>query len=323
MTTSDLPCALCGHQEVDVIADRDRHGAPLRNVLCRHCGLVWVDPRPDHEALKTFYAESYRADYKGATEPKKKHCYREMHRANDRVRRLAAFYSPGDRVLDIGAGAGFFSRVLAENGVDYLGIEPNAGYATFARETLGLSGVKVGFLADLDGEARFDIITINHVFEHLPDPNESLARMWRLLRPGGRIIMEVPNAEADYHSPDKVFHVGHLYWYTPSTLAAMVVKNGMGVLDVALTPGTRHVNMVMHRNELGEGDWRALYAGNYARLRAFFRQRTRLRHFLSPRPYRRFVEKMAGYAAERRHVRAFDDKRALVESVPVARIGPG
>ena len=80
--------------------------------------------------------------------------------------------------------------------------------------------------------------------------------MWRLLKPDGRIIMEVPNAEADYHSPDKVFHFGHLYWYTPSTLAAMVVKNGMAVLDVELTRGTQHVNMVMCRSEEAQGaEW--------------------------------------------------------------------
>lgn len=324
MVTSELPCALCGSHEVDVVAERDRNGDPLRNVLCRHCGLVWVDPRPDPEALRSFYAEKYRADYKGATEPKKKHCYREMRRANERVARLQAFYKPGDGVLDIGAGAGFFSRVLAENGVDYLGIEPNAGYANFARETLGLGGVEVGFLADVAGESRFDIITINHVFEHLPDPNESLQRMWRLLKPGGLVIMEVPNVEADYHSPDKVFHVGHLYWYSPQSLSALVVKQGMAVVDVMLTPGTRHVNMVMRKvARTGASDWAGLYAGNYARVRAFFDRRSRFRHFLSTRPYRRFVEKMAGYAAERRYVRAFDDKRALIESVPVVRLRQG
>ena len=64
MVTSNLPCALCHHHEVDVIAERDRHGDPLRNVLCRSCGLIWVDPRHDHDALKAFYAEKYRSEYK-------------------------------------------------------------------------------------------------------------------------------------------------------------------------------------------------------------------------------------------------------------------
>lgn len=321
MVTSNLPCALCHHHEVDVIAERDRHGDPLRNVLCRSCGLIWVDPRPDPDALKAFYAEKYRSEYKGAAEPKKKHCYREMHRANERLNRLAPLYRPGDRVLDVGAGAGFFARVLVENGVDYVGVEPNAGYASFARDTLGLSGVEIGFLHDIEGKGVFDIITINHAFEHLPDPNESLARMWRLLKPDGRIIMEVPNAEADYHSPDKVFHFGHLYWYTPSTLAAMVVKNGMAVLDVELTRGTQHVNMVMCRSEEAQGaEWEHLYSGNYDSVQSFFQRRSKLRHYRSSRPYRRLASKLSGYAAERRYVKRFDNKRTLIDSIPVRKI---
>ena len=106
---SHIPCAVCGSHEVDVVAEADRDGRPLRNVLCRECGLVWVDPRPSDEELAKFYAEDYRASYKGAAEPKKKHCYREMLRANLRVARLREFYKPGDHLLDVGAGAGFFA----------------------------------------------------------------------------------------------------------------------------------------------------------------------------------------------------------------------
>jgi len=319
---SDLPCAVCGGHEVDVVASTDRDGKPLRNVLCRECGLVWVDPRPTDEELKKFYAEDYRSNYKGAAEPKKKHCYREMLRANDRVARLRQVYKSGDRLLDVGAGAGFFCYVLKGSDVDYHGIEPNQGYAGFARERLGLDGVEVGYLQDVTDWENYDIITINHVFEHLPNPNESLAHMHKLLRDGGHLIMEVPSSDADYHAPNKVFHVGHLYWYNAETLGALAMKHGFSVVDVRTVPGTQHVNMVMRKDSaVAEQDWQAAYAGSYEKVRRFFDGRSMRAHFLSGRPYGRFLGKMVKYAGEYRYVKQFDDKVGLIQSVPLEKLG--
>lgn len=320
-TKSNIPCAVCGSHEVDVVAETDRDARPLRNVLCRECGLVWVDPRPTDEELRQFYAEKYRSNYKGAAEPKKKHCYREMLRANRRVSRVREFYRAGDRLLDVGAGAGFFSYVLAGSGVDYQGIEPNSGYAGFARERLGLDRVRVGYLEDVEDFGSYDIITINHVFEHLPDPNAALSHMHRLLRDQGHVIMEVPSVLADYHAPNKVFHVGHLYWYDTETLSAMALKHGFEVVDVQIVPVTAHVNMVMRKLETPPAaDWQAAYVGNYAKVRRFFDRRSMFAHYLSTRPYSRFLRKMAGYLDEYRYVKRFEDKVRLIESVPRERI---
>lgn len=318
---SELPCAVCDGTDVDIVGTHDRHGNPLRNVLCQGCGLVWVDPRPSDAEIDQFYAEDYRASYKGAVEPKMKHCYREMLRANQRVARLGQFYKSGDRLLDIGAGAGFFAYVLEGNDVDYQGIEPNQGYATFAREQLGLTSIDIGYLENIEDWETFDILTINHVFEHLHNPNQSLAHMHRLLKPGGHIIMEVPNAEADYHAPHKVFHLGHLYWYNPDALSALAAKHNFNVVDITLIPGTRHINIVMQKPN---GERKAAPASQlhptYQRLHSFFEGRSKLKHYLSPKPYRRFAGKMATYLQEYRYIKRFDDKLALIRSIPLQRL---
>ena len=249
-----------------------------------------------------------------------KHCFREMHRANDRVARLAQFYKNGDKVFDIGAGAGFFSYVLRANNVDYQGVEPNEGYATFGRERLGLSNIKHGFLEDIEAWSSINIITINHVFEHLPNPNDALAHMRKLLVDDGLIIMEVPSSEAKYHSPDKVFHLGHLYWYSPETLQAMALKNGFEVVDMHLTDNVEHINIVLRKTEK-KSDWQHLYADCYERIAAFYRRRSKLKHYLSATPYRRLFGKLAGYYGERQYVKAFNDKLKLIESVEVEKIG--
>ena len=189
-TTAVIPCAVCEGQQITVLAFRDRHGQPLENVLCRACGLVWVDPRPSNQSLEKFYSAQYRQQYKKSFQPKPKHLYRETLRASARLRDFLPHYQAGMRVLDIGAGAGFFSYVLRAQGIDSDGIEPNEHYAEFARSQLGLASVRTGFLLDITQRDHYHLITINHVFEHLPEPRAALAHMHSLLTTGGRVLME-------------------------------------------------------------------------------------------------------------------------------------
>src|SRR4030067_1599986 len=246
---SHVSCAVCESNDVSVVATTDRDGSPLQNVLCENCGLVWVDPRPDDKEIEKFYSEDYRKEYKGDLEPKMKHCYREIHRAIQRLERLAEYYSPGDKILDVGAGAGFFAYVLRENNADVYGIEPNKGYAEFAQNKLGLKTIQSGYLDDCNKFNYYNIITINHVLEHLPNPLGSLNHMRDLLVENGKINIEVPNIEATYHSPNKVFHVAHLYWYSPSTLAALLLKAGFKIIDITLTKGTQHINVIAEKTD--------------------------------------------------------------------------
>ena len=316
---STLECELCGSRDVEVVADRDRNNEPLRNVMCTSCGLVWVDPRPKQDELSEFYAERYRSEYKGAYEPKFKHCWREMHRAISRVDRFREAYHKGGRVLDVGAGAGFFSYVLSKNGVNVEGVEPNKGYSKFARDVLGVSAVRTGYLEDMVGQGTFEVITINHVFEHLSNPFDSLRHMRDLLSAGGRLVIEVPNIFAAYHSPRKVFHVGHLYWFSPATLEALAVKAGFSIKSVIIVPGTEHINMILEKAPLDQAlDYHVIYQGNADKVRSFLSSRTVLRHYCSGTPYKRFLGKMSGYFNEWKSVRRFTEKLKLIESIPVA-----
>lgn len=319
--TPERECAVCDAAQVDIVGTLDRNGAPLRNVLCQTCGTVWVDPRPQDDSIRTFYADDYRRAYKGAVQPKKKHCYRELKRANARLERLRSVYQQGDRVLDIGSGAGFFPWVLAGSSVDYKGIEPNAGYAAFAREKLGLEHVQQGFLEDLTESDCYDIVTIHHVFEHLPDPVDALGRIRSLLKPGGKLIIEVPNVMADYHAPNRVFHLAHLYWYNAKSLQALLARQGFACTDLKLTPKTHHLNAIFTKTELSAlPDWRTEYAGAYEEVRRFFDSRTKLRHYASARPYQRFFEKLFGYATEYRQVRKLSDGLEVVHAMQRERL---
>src|SRR5438046_2572193 len=101
-----IPCNLCGARQVSEVSLRDRDGKYLRTVICHGCGLVWTDPRPAEDEVKTFYAHEYRLLYKGAWQPKFKHVYRGSKVSLNRLRWLRKFLRPADAVLDVGAGGG-------------------------------------------------------------------------------------------------------------------------------------------------------------------------------------------------------------------------
>ena len=311
----DIPCNLCGSSSVRQVSDRDRDGAPLRTVMCEGCGLVWTDPRPDEAANRRFYAHDYRVSYKAAPTPKPKHAFRESRRALARYRRVEALLKPGVRVLDVGAGAGFFPYVLQSRGFDVHGIEPNAGFCRWGCETLGVK-VQSGFLQDFDFTAEpFDLITLNHVLEHLPDPGGALAILRGWLKPDGKLVVEVPNVESRWHAPEKRFHIGHLYNFNPDNLLRLARSRGLEAVDVLLQPETRHINVVFHRTEPEAAGADCRMPENAARVAKALAAHTRLRHYASPGPHLRALRKWLGYLGEYMATRGARSGRDIVDGV--------
>lgn len=317
-------CPLCEQQLSELLSATDRHGRPLRTIICRGCGLVRIDPMPDSVSLNDFYTNDYRLQYKGAWRPRPKHVYRDTRGAIPRARRLLEIYRPGMQVLDIGCGAGFFLRLLRALKIEASGLEPNRGYADFARNELGIDNIHTGTLAEYNPGSRFDIITINHVFEHLPDPLASLARMRGLLKDNGAIIMEIPNIESTYHAPNRIFHYGHLYWYNPITIHALLQKAGFDVADMAVAGGDGHINLIIHLKPETEattlGILRGMLLGNFHRVRAIRDRHTRLRHYLSLAPYRRVLRKCLQYSREFLATWRARSPRAIADRISQAAI---
>lgn len=104
------------------------------------------------------------------------------------VDRLIAPLS-GDRVLEVGCGAGHLTTRLAERGVDVVGIDANPN----AAEVAGTDRVSTMRAEALDfPDASFDTIVSVHAIEHIPPLEEALSEMARVLRPGGRALFIYP-----------------------------------------------------------------------------------------------------------------------------------
>jgi SAM-dependent methyltransferase len=99
------------------------------------------------------------------------------------------------RLLDVGCGAGELLGHLSELGWEVVGIEPDPDAAAQARKR-GVD-VRVGNLDDAPFPAMsFDVVSLVHVIEHVPDPLATLRHVHELLRPGGKVILVTPSVSS-------------------------------------------------------------------------------------------------------------------------------
>lgn len=220
------PCRLCEGTERQVLATRGRGFVPLTTVVCRGCGLVSHHPLPDPAEVAAFYATRYRVAYKGGWEPKRKHALRALRGAMARAARLAPLLRPGARVMDVGASSGEFTFVMHRAGFLARGIEPNLGYADFARRTYGVTLEGGGLEEAAVAPGSLDLVTLNHVLEHLVDPWGALRRVHGWLRDDGLLFLEVPNLAGVRKQAANTFHAAHIWNFTGETLALLAWQAG-------------------------------------------------------------------------------------------------
>jgi SAM-dependent methyltransferase len=198
-----VACYLCGNSDHHqfLTAEDDLTGRPGRFqfVTCQACGLAYQNPRLTLEEVAGYYDDSYIAHRKkrdwGVLTPL---FDRAMAKHDAEKQRLVARYCPLTRstaVLDVGCGSGsFLQRLRRERGVQATGLDfKDLSSSPF------LEGVTFhhGLFYDFDFQpARFDVVTMWHFLEHDYDPLHSLRTARELLRPGGRLIIEVPRLDS-------------------------------------------------------------------------------------------------------------------------------
>jgi 2-polyprenyl-3-methyl-5-hydroxy-6-metoxy-1,4-benzoquinol methylase len=147
-------------------------------------------------------------------------------------RRLRLLGAPGPRLLDVGAGRGRFVAAARAAGFAAEGIEPSARGVRAAREQYGVQLRADDIATALVEPGALDAITLWHVLEHLDDPAPALARLAGWLRPGGVILIGVPNLaswQATVGGP-RWYHLDvprHRSHFTAGGLALLLARAGL------------------------------------------------------------------------------------------------
>lgn len=235
-------CYHCGHSHSTpfVTGEDDLTGKPGRFhfVRCGECGLVYQNPRLNVERIKDYYDDEYIAHRKktnwGILTPFYRRAMEKHDRKKDELIRGYVSLGPSSDVLDLGCGAGTFLLHLKRlygariTGVDFKDLSALPGFDEM-RFHCGL------FYEQNWGDRRFDLITMWHFLEHDYDPMRTLQLAGTLLKPHGRVVIEVPRLDSLSY---RLYHERwpglqapqHTVLYTKDTLLKCLAKAGLHVI---------------------------------------------------------------------------------------------
>jgi SAM-dependent methyltransferase len=219
-----VSCNLCGRDDTKLLFRLRDYRLLVDDVewdvvRCRSCGLGYLNPRPTVDEVTKYYPAGY---------------YTSRAAHGTRYERMADYVRGNrGRLLDVGTARGDFLLVMARRGWDVEGIEPSDA----AGNPHGLTIYRDRFPAEcrLPSET-YDVITAWAVFEHLHDPRAAFSEASRLLRPGGRLIVQVPNLRSIYARWARQEDVPrHLYFFDESSLRAYGNAVGLELVEVTHT----------------------------------------------------------------------------------------
>ena len=228
MSETVLYCPLCKSEHSHPFDSRSFRGKPVVNRICQDCGLVFQSPRMTEAESAAFYAEEYRLLNEGSLDPTARNMAAQQARAEALLAFTSGLVEKVSRHLDVGCSMGILLQCFAEKfHCQSVGIEPGEAHRARANK----DGLTVyASLEELEnaGAGHFDLISMSHVLEHLPDPVGYLVHLReKLLDPQGWLLLEVPNLYA--HDS---FEVAHLVSYSAHTLLQTLEKAGFEVIKI-------------------------------------------------------------------------------------------
>ena len=210
-------------------------------IRCTTCGFKHIVPIPEAEQVQEFYAHHYHGSDISRAVRKMREDTEWLNLAyHDRLDFFEQMLPPDRRrLLDIGSGFGAFLLCGAERGWEVLGVEPSLSASEYARS----QGLKVveGFYDGKMAErlGTFDVVHLDHVLEHLPNPIQVLEWIRSSLAPGGLLFLAVPN-EFNPFQETLVETCGYRRWWVVpkhhinyfdfETLPALLERHGFEVV---------------------------------------------------------------------------------------------
>ncbi len=233
---SVTPCIYCHSLNSELLfstTDTNQQLFFLRE--CHDCQCIFLSPQPTAQQLAIAYDDRYYGDRADKFDSLIERFI--DHFRWQRARFVTNYLEPNSKILDIGCGNGrFLSYMMQLGNHEGYGIELSGKAAKRAAQVPGIQ-LKEGILEVDDFPANtFDAITMVHVFEHVNNPKALLGIMHQILKPGGILVLFIPNIDswqARLFKGDWL-HLDpprHLFFFRPNDLQKNVEKEGFDWLE--------------------------------------------------------------------------------------------
>lgn len=220
---------------------------PFGALRCDSCGLRWLSPRPNAEGYERLYSDALYFGGKGAAPEG----YADLAKGRvgyfrTRIRAIGKVAASGDplAILDYGAATGEFVCAARDEGHDCTGIELSADARATAKTVNNVTLLATDGAEQISG-MQFDVVHMNHVLEHMPNPLSHLRWCHRILRSGGLLVLEVPQQfENDLDRLRRCLHVGgrqrrfdayslhHTYFFSPHAMGLLLQRSGFETIKL-------------------------------------------------------------------------------------------
>lgn len=193
-----------------------------------------TSPRPKDEDLGNFYESSAYISHTDAKKSLFDKIYQLVrnYTLNKKIKLINSFGSEAKTILDIGAGTGDFLEYCKKDGWQVSGVEPSAKAREIAEQKIDekLYTENTEF-----SKQQFDVITMWHVLEHVPNLNETIAQLKQALKPNGTLIVAVPNHksfDAKYYGTFWAAYdvPRHLWHFSQIAIKNLFAKENMKVV---------------------------------------------------------------------------------------------
>ena len=246
----ETACPACEESRGEAIFEETCEGVNIVIRICASCGLGYSTPRPTEEYKIERYAEWAKGETRLAAEAHYDH--RQQLRHFDLYKNVMQEFDRRigcGRILDVGCAGGLFLALAAVYASDhnagfnsrYLpeGAAFDPGEADLARRISGVPVHRISDLAKLEN-TRYDGITLLNVLEHVNRPVELLRELRRLLRPGGALIISVPNNATAFWKlrrgvgtrPASFAANEHILHFRPISLRCLLQQAGFASVEI-------------------------------------------------------------------------------------------
>lgn len=231
-------------------------------------------PRPENNELHSYYES---ADYISHTDAKKSVIDRIYQRVrkytiHKKIHLLNKLNASGKKVLDIGAGTGDFLQACKNDGWQIHGVEPNVQARSIAEKKLN---EPLAETTDALTGSDYDVITLWHVLEHLPDLKGTIRNLSGMLKQEGSIVIAVPN----HKSYDAKFYgefwaaydvPRHLWHFSRKSIKRLFEEEGMQIVKIRpMYFDSYYVSLLSEKYKTGRSNFpKAFFIGSLSNIKA-------------------------------------------------------